>query len=47
MGGFIIYGGNSKLLQGGGGRERESGERIYVMVYLDLFLKSILRNSFY
>lgn len=21
MGGFIIYGGNSKLLQGGGGRE--------------------------
>lgn len=46
MGGFIIYGGNSKLLQGGEG-ERERGERIYVMVYLDLFLKSILRNSFY
>lgn len=28
-----------------GGRERERGERIHVMAYLDLLSKSILRNS--
>lgn len=44
MGGSTIYGGNSTSLQGGG-RERERGERIHVMAYLDLLSKSILRNS--